>query len=192
MSNPSFASGRPASWIARPENRPQPRTVTAISRRIEVATIEKALQIAARAHEGQKDKEGLPYILHPLRVMMGVEGEEVQIVAVLHDVIEDTSVPAEDLREVGFSEEVIAAVLCVTHPKDEPYVDYVVRCKANEIARRVKLADLADNSRLDRTILRPQQFEADVARLRKYVLSYKFLTDQITEEQYRSLMAEEG
>jgi hypothetical protein len=81
-------------------------------------------------------------------------------------------------------------VLCVTHREDESYADYVVRCKGNEIARCVKLADLEDNSRLDRTILRPQQFEADVARLRKYLLSYKFLTDHITEQQFRSLMEE--
>ena len=155
-----------------------------------MATIEKALQIAAKAHEGQKDKEGLPYILHPLRAMMSVEGEEAQIVAVLHDVIEDTSVTADELRRAGFSEKVVAAVLCVTHRKDEPYVDYVVRCKGNEVARQVKLADLADNWRLDRTILRPQRFEADVARLRKYALSYKFLTDQITVQEYRTPMEE--
>ena len=157
-----------------------------------MATIEKALQIAAKAHEGQKDKEGLPYILHPLRVMMSVEGEEAQIVAVLHDVIEDTSVTADDLRQAGFSEKIIAAVLCVTHSKDDSYAEYVVRCRANPIARQVKLADLKDNSRLDRTILRPQRFEADVARLRKYVLSYKYLTDQITEQQYRELMGGGG
>ena len=120
--------------------------------------------------------------------MMNVQGEEAQIVAVLHDGIEDTSVTADDLRQAGFSEQVVAAVLCVTHRKEEPYADYVVRCKGNEVARRVKLADLEDNWRLDRTILRPQRFEPDVARLRKYALSYKFLTDQITEEQYRSLM----
>jgi hypothetical protein len=138
----------------------------------------------------QKDKEGLPYILHPLRAMPSVQGEEAQIVAVLHDVIEDTAVTADDLRRAGFSEAVLAAVLCVTHRKDEPYADYVVRCKGNEVARRVKLADLADNWRLDRTILRPQRFEADVARLRRYALSYKFLTDQITEQQYRALMQE--
>ena len=155
-----------------------------------MATIEKALQIAAKAHEGQKDKEGLPYILHPVRVMMGVQGGEAQIVAVLHDVIEDTSVTADDLRQAGFSEKTVTAVLCVTHRKDEPYADYVVRCKDNEIARRVKLSDLTDNWRLDRMILRPQRFEADVARIRKYALSYKYLTDQITEEQYRSLMKE--
>src|SRR5947209_20261321 len=113
-----------------------------------MATIEKALQIAARAHEGQKDKEGLPYILHALRVMMRVEGEEAQIVAVLHDVIEDTPVTAADLREAGFRDEVVAAVLCVTHRKDRPYAEYVVGCKGNEIARRGKLADLEDNTRL--------------------------------------------
>lgn len=141
-----------------------------------------------RAHEGQKDKEGLPYILHPLRAMLSVQGEEAQIVAVLHDVIEDTSVTSDDLRQAGFNEPIVAAVLCVTHPQDESYVDYVVRCKGNEVARQVKLADLQDNARLDRTILRPQWFEADVARLRKYFLSYKFLTDQITERQYRTLM----
>ena len=67
-----------------------------------------------------------------------------------------------------------------------------MRCKGNEIARRVKLADLEDNSRLDRTILRPQRFGDDVARLRKYVLSYKFLTDQVTETQYRTLMVEDS
>src|SRR3954463_5546325 len=152
-----------------------------------MATIGKALQIAAKAHEGQRDKEGLPYILHPLRAMMRVQGEEAQIVAVLHDGVEDTPVTADDLRQAGFSESVVAAVVCVTHRKDEPYADYVVRCKGDDIARRGKLAALEDNSRLDRTILRPQRFEAEVARLRKYVLSYKYLTDQITEDQYRSL-----
>jgi guanosine-3',5'-bis(diphosphate) 3'-pyrophosphohydrolase len=157
-----------------------------------MATIEKALQIAARAHEGQKDKEGLPYILHPLRVMSGVEGAEAQVVAVLHDVIEDTPVTADDLRREGFSEAIVAAVLCVTHSRDEPYADYVVRCKGNEVARRVKLADLKDNARLDRTILRLDRIEHDLARIRRYVLSHKFLTDQITETQYRGAMQGSG
>src|SRR5271165_5571323 len=106
-------------------------------------TIEKALQIAAQAHEGQKDKEGLPYILHPLRVMSRAEGVEAQIVAVLHDVVEDTKVTLDDLRRAGFSEAVLQAVQCVTHRKDEPYADYVVGCKNNPIARQVKLGDLA-------------------------------------------------
>jgi hypothetical protein len=124
--------------------------------------------------------------------MMTVEGEEAQIVAVLHDVIEDTSVTADDLRQAGFAEKVVATVLCVTHRKnEEPYADYVVRCKSDEVARRVKLADLKENTRLDRTILRPNRLERDLARIRRYILSYKFLTDQITEEQYRRLMEED-
>jgi (p)ppGpp synthase/HD superfamily hydrolase len=157
-----------------------------------MATIEKALEIAAQAHAGQKDKEGLPYILHPLRVLNGVEGEEAQIVAVLHDVVEDTTVTLDDLRRAGFSETVLAAVQCVTHGNDEPYAEYVVRCKANAIARQVKLADLHDNARLSRLILRPQRLQPDLARLHRYVLSYKFLTDQLSEEQYRILMKELG
>lgn len=154
-----------------------------------MATIETALQIAAAAHAGQRDKEGRPYILHPLRAMMSVEGDDAQIVAVLHDVIEDTPVTADDLRRAGFAEHVVAAVLCVTHDKSEPYADYVVRCRGNEIARRVKLADLADNTRLDRTILRADRVEHDMARVRRYLLAYKFLTDQITEAEYRTLSA---
>jgi (p)ppGpp synthase/HD superfamily hydrolase len=157
-----------------------------------MATIEKALQIAAKAHEGQKDKDGQPYILHPLRAMMRVEGEDAQIVAVLHDVVEDTPVTADDLRQAGFSEQVVAAVLCVTHRKDESYANYVVRCKGNEVARRVKLADLHDNSRLERVMLRPDRLEGDLARVHRYVLSYKYLTDKITEGQYRSLMEKAG
>ena len=97
---------------------------------------------------------------------------------------------AGDLRQAGFSEGALAAVECVTRRKDEPYADYVVRCKANEVARRVKLADLTDNSRPDRVLMRPERADADVARIRKYVLSYKFLTDQISEKQYRELMAD--
>jgi hypothetical protein len=157
-----------------------------------MATIEKALQIAAEAHEGQKDKEGLPYILHPLRVMSRVEGEQAQIVAVLHDVVEDTKVTLDDLRRAGFSETILEAVRCVTHRKDQPYADYVVGCKHNPIARQVKLGDLADNCRLDRTILRPQRLQPDLARIHRYVLSYKFLTDQIAEQEYRTLMGQCG
>jgi hypothetical protein len=116
------------------------------------------------------------------------EGEEAKIVAVLHDAIEDTSVTEDDLRREGFGESVIAAVLCVTHRKDESYADYVVRCQGNEVARQVKLADLEDNSRPSRAILRPDRLEPDLDRLRKYILAYKFLTGLMTEEQYRKAM----
>jgi (p)ppGpp synthase/HD superfamily hydrolase len=157
-----------------------------------MATIEKALQIAAGAHAGQVDKEGLPYIFHPLRVMAAVEGLEAKIVAIFHDVIEDTPVTADDLRREGFAEPIVASVLLVTHRKDEPYADYVIRCKGDDIARRVKLADLEDNSRLSRAILRPERMDHDLARIRRYVLSHKFLTGRITEEQYRAAMEGAG
>jgi (p)ppGpp synthase/HD superfamily hydrolase len=157
-----------------------------------MATIEKALQIAARAHEGQLDKHGQPYILHPLRVMAAVEGDEARIVAVLHDVIEDTSVTADELRREGFGEAILEAIDRLTHRKDEPYAEYVIRCKGHEIARRVKLADLEDNSRPSRTILRPDRIEPDIERVRKYLLAYKFLTDLLSEEQYRAAMREGG
>jgi hypothetical protein len=153
-----------------------------------MATIETALCIAAQAHEGQKDKDGVPYILHPLRVMAAVEGEEAQIVALLHDVVEDTAVTLDDLRRAGFSEAVLTAVRCVTLDKDEPYAEYVVRCKGNDLARQVKRADLEDNARLSRTLLRPHRLGPDLDRIRRYVLSYKYLTDRLTEQEYRTLM----
>ena len=157
-----------------------------------MATIEKALQIAARAHEGQVDKHGQPYILHPLRVMSAVEGDDARIVAILHDVIEDTSVTADDLRREDFGEPILEALDRLTHRKGEPYAEYVIRCKGHEIARRVKLADLEDNSRLSRAILRPDRIEPDLERVRKYLLAYKFLTDMLTEEQYRAAMVGKG
>jgi (p)ppGpp synthase/HD superfamily hydrolase len=157
-----------------------------------MSSLETAIRIAVTAHAGQLDKGGSPYITHPLRLMAAVEGEEAKIVAVLHDVVEDTSVTLDDLRREGFSEAVLAAVECVTHRREQPYADYVVRCKNNPTAKQVKLADLADNSRLDRCILRPARIERDLARLHRYVLSYKFLIDRLSEADYRSLMQSYG
>jgi hypothetical protein len=157
-----------------------------------MATLEKAIALAAQAHAGQRDKEGLCYILHPLRVMMRVQDDSARIVAVLHDTLEDTSLTEADLRREGFSDEIIAAVKVVTHDKDEPYADYVVRCASNPIARQVKLADLEDNGRLDRTLLRPATLERDFRRIHRYNLSYKFLTGQISEQDYRAAMAAHG
>lgn len=157
-----------------------------------MSKLETAIRIAVIAHAGQTDKEGAAYITHPLRIMAAVEGEPAKIVAVLHDVVEDTSVTIEDLRREGFGEDVLTAVACVTHRKEDPYADYVVRCRANPIARQVKLADLVDNSRLERCILRVDRIARDLARIHRYVLSYKFLTDQLGESDYRSLMRQHG
>jgi hypothetical protein len=153
-----------------------------------MATLETAIRIAVAAHAGQKEKGGAAYITHPLRLMAAMDCEEAKIVAVLHDVIEDTTVTIEDLRREGFGEDVLTAVAIVTHRRHEPYADYVVRCKGNPVARQVKLADLVDNSRLDRCILRVDRVARDLARMHRYLLSYKFLTDQLSESAYRTLM----
>ena len=154
-----------------------------------MATLEKALEIAARAHAGQRDKEGLPYILHPLRVLHRVTDSAARIVAVLHDVVEDTPVTLDALRAAGFPSEVLDAVACVTHRRDEPYAEYGIRCRDNPVARQVKVADLEDNSLLSRAILRRDREAGDLARLRRYTLSYKLLTGQLTVDEYRAWMA---
>ena len=151
-----------------------------------MATLEKAIEIAAIAHAGVKDKQGQPYILHCITVMMGVELEDAKKVAVLHDVVEDTDVTLHDLRAQGFSETVLEALDLVTHRKDKPYSDYVISCKKNQIARLVKLSDLRHNTSIDRILLRSDRLAADSARLQKYVLSYRYLTDALTEEEYRA------
>ena len=157
-----------------------------------MATLEKAIELAARFHAGQRDKEGACYVLHPLRAMSRVTGDQAMIVAVLHDTIEDTKLTEADLRAAGFGDEILDALRLVTHLRKVPYADYVVALATNPIARQVKLADLADNTRLDRHILRAASLQRDFARLHRYFLSYKFLTDQMNEADYRAAMATYG
>lgn len=111
--------------------------------------LNKAIEIAARAHAGQLDKSGQPYILHPLRVMLNLKDPNARIVAVLHDVIEDTSVTMSQIKSLGFKKEIIAALALMTHDKTKySYPDYVrrIRDSKNEVAIQVKLADLKDNT----------------------------------------------
>ena len=99
------------------------------------------------AHRGQRyaSPEGEPYVFHPLRVMLGFIDPVEQVAAVLHDVVEDTELTIADLVEAGYSPEVVAAIECLTHRFDETYEDYIVRLARNEVARRVKIADLEEN-----------------------------------------------
>ena len=157
-----------------------------------MSNLETAIRVAVTAHAGQKDKEGLPYITHPLRLMHSVTDDAAKIVAVLHDVVEDTSVTLDDLRREGFNEGILASVARVTHQKDQPYADYVIGCKPDPVAKAVKLADLTDNCSLQRCMLRPDRIARDLARIHRYVLSYKFLTDKLSEEEYRGLMKDHG
>jgi guanosine-3',5'-bis(diphosphate) 3'-pyrophosphohydrolase len=130
-----------------------------------MATLERAIEIAAKAHAGQKDKAGTQYILHPLRVMLRVSTPDERIAAVLHDVVEDTSVTLEGLRAEGFSEEVIAAIDALTKRTGETRIDAAKRAATNPIARIVKLADNAENMDLSR-IRYPT--EKDLQRIGEY------------------------
>ena len=136
--------------------------------------LEKALVIATKAHEGQKDKAGSPYILHPIRVSNRCLTDEEKIVALLHDVIEDTNVSASDLLASGFPRNIVEAVLSVTRNEGESYEDFVIRSKQNPIGRQVKLHDLEDN--MDITRLR-QLTEKDLERLNKYLTAYRVLIE---------------
>jgi (p)ppGpp synthase/HD superfamily hydrolase len=130
-----------------------------------VSTIERAIALAALAHVGQVDKAGAPYILHPLRVMLRLEGMEERIVAALHDVVEDSDWTLERLRNEGFSEIILQAIDAVSRRPDEDYNEFIVRASKNSIGSRVKLADLEDNSDLSRLT---EVTDRDLARLRKY------------------------
>lgn len=112
--------------------------------------LEKAIILATKKHAGQTDRSGLPYILHPIRVMQHVETLEEKTVAILHDVIEDCEVTAIDLIEMGFSEEIVVAVQSVTRLDGESRVAAAARSSQNRIGCAVKLADLLDNMNLTR------------------------------------------
>lgn len=130
-----------------------------------MSTIEKAIQLAAKAHEGQLDKSGAPYIFHPLRLMFAVTTREEQMAAVLHDVVEDTPVTFEDLLAAGFSAEVVEAVRCLTKTDGESRIHAAGRAVRNPIARNVKLADVRDNMNMTRI---PNPTEKDFKRLEEY------------------------
>ena len=154
-----------------------------------MSTLEKAVEIASQSHAGVCDRQGQPYILHSLRVMLNVTGLAAQMVGVLHDVIEDTDVTLEDIRTAGFSEEVLTALALVTHQREMSYADYVLGCKTNAVACQVKLSDLSENTKLDRALMRADRFADDTSRMQRYILSYQFLKDQLPESEYRKMMA---
>lgn len=130
-----------------------------------MANLEKAIIIAAQAHQGQKDKAGYPYILHPLRMMLRISSETERIIAVLHDVVEDTDWTLDALSKEGFPAEVLEAVDCLTRRDDESYEEFIERVKVNPIARRIKIADLEDNMDIRRI---SNLTKKDIQRLKKY------------------------
>jgi len=139
-----------------------------------MADLERALQIAVTAHAGQKDKVGAPYVMHPLRMMATMRTDAERIVALLHDVVEDTDWTLDRLRAEGFAEIIVQAVDCLTHREDESYEAFIERARQDPIARVVKIADLCDNldaSRLngltETDIRRIIRYQGALARLRQ-------------------------
>jgi (p)ppGpp synthase/HD superfamily hydrolase len=130
-----------------------------------MSMLEKAIELAARAHAGQVDKAGEPYILHPLRLMFSVTGENERITAVLHDIVEDTTTTLADLRALGFPEDVVTAVDALTKRKGETRLEAAARAAENSIARAVKLADVTHNMDLSRI---PSPTPKDLDRMKQY------------------------
>ncbi|MBC7149026.1 MAG: HD domain-containing protein [Rhizobium sp.] len=121
-----------------------------------MSDLDMAIEVAVDAHRNQYDKNGEPYILHPLRVMLALDAETDRIVGVLHDVVEDCVVGCGPSIRMLFGDDVWAAVTALTRDEGESYEDFIVRAKANPIARRVKIADINDNLRPGAEHLRPR------------------------------------
>jgi (p)ppGpp synthase/HD superfamily hydrolase len=140
----------------------------------QVNLLELALQIAVKAHDGQKDKSGEPYIFHPIRVMQRCSTPKAKIVALLHDTVEDTDVTFKDLEAAGFDSGTLGTLRLVTHEKDVPYDEYIDALMHDPVAVEVKLADLEDNSDIRRL---KDIGTKDVERLKKYLRTHRRLTD---------------
>ncbi len=132
----------------------------------------RALKICFEAHKDQLDKAGAPYVFHPFHLAEQMDTEDEMCVALLHDVIEDAGKTPDYLRSKGISEQVIEALLLMTHTDGVPYMDYVAALAKNPLARRVKMADLRHNSDLLRL---DNPTDADRARVAKYALALELL-----------------
>lgn len=141
-----------------------------------MSLLEEAIRICVEAHRGQVDRAGAPYSLHPLRMMFSVQTESEKIVALLHDVVEDTDWTLDALREAGFPDEVVSAVDALTRREEESYEEFVRRAAADPLARRVKVADLEDNMDVRRTGMASDE---DVERFRRYYRAWRSLTEDI-------------
>lgn len=132
----------------------------------------KALRLCFDAHRDQTDKSGMPYVFHPFHLAEQMDTEETTIVALLHDVVEDSSYTLEDLKEMGYPASVIDALALMTHDPSVPYMEYVKAISTSAIASRVKLADLKHNSDLSRL---NKIDEKALARVEKYAAAIKLL-----------------
>lgn len=134
----------------------------------------KALKVCFDAHKNQLDKSGMPYVFHPFHVAEQMGDEISTIVALLHDVVEDSKYTLDDLNEMGFPKIALDAIEILTHKKEEPYMEYISRVACNEIASKVKLADLEHNSDLTRL---DEITDKDLQRYEKYKVAKEMLKD---------------
>lgn len=134
--------------------------------------LNKAIILATRAHQGMLDKEGNPYIFHSLRVMMTLEKEDERVVAILHDVLKNTDLYLSDLICIGLNENQIRAIEALTRARKETYNEYIDRISENEIATKVKIADLIDNMNVSKI---PNPTKKDYDKVKKYKKAYKKL-----------------
>jgi (p)ppGpp synthase/HD superfamily hydrolase len=137
-----------------------------------MSVLEKAISIALEAHKGQVDKAGNAYILHPLRIMFQMETEDEMIVAILHDVVEDTEITFDYLRDQGFSKRVLESLESLTRRAEESYSDYINRAGKDPIGIKIKQADLIDNMNLSRM---KRITEKDLGRMRRYSEAFALL-----------------
>lgn len=138
-----------------------------------------AYDISKQAHKGQKDRGGNDYFNHPLYVSNNVNTEAEKIVALLHDVIEDTNITLEYLEQQGFSEDILFAIDCITKRNDELYDDYLKRVSNSMLATAVKLVDMEHNSDINR-IPNPKQRDFDMIekyKMGRLILIYYFFQD---------------
>lgn len=140
-----------------------------------MSTLERAIEIAIGAHKGQLDKSNSPYIRHVMRVMEKMTTDEEKIVAVLHDVVEDSSWTFQQLIEEGFSGRIITALKCITKQSDEEdYEKFIERVATNSLATSVKIADLTDNMDIRRY---KQLTTTEFSRITKYLKAYHKLIE---------------
>lgn len=147
--------------------------------------LEKAIEIAVEAHRGQIDKAGKIYILHPMRVMLRGKNETEMIVGILHDTVEDTPVTLDMLHMEGFSEEVLAAIACITKERGEDYGHFIDRVLTNPLATQVKLYDIEDNLNRDRI---PFPTPKDNARFAKYEKYHSIILDKLKDYEIQGLL----
>ena len=133
------------------------------------------MKLCYEAHHGQEDKGGMPYVFHPYHVAEQMTDEDCAVVALLHDVVEDTDYTIDQIRGMGFGDDVVEALECLTHREGEDYMDYIRKIRLNPIAKKVKLADLEHNS--DTARLFPPAGE-DYKRVEKYNEARKILLEE--------------